>query len=156
MVDFFSKLSLSAAHRTTWVFGAGASVPYEVPPQRLVLKRFAEMGRPGGDQAQRSFEDLRGCVRAHCAQVFPGLPMEDPRVSLEEVRCVRDRRDDQRSSRSQSAKAVAALNDLILALRAGTSIFGRGDAREWMTHERGGTPSPYAELLERAPTGRRR
>jgi len=115
MVDFFSKLSLSAAHRTTWVFGAGASVPYEVPPQRLVLKRFAEMGRPGGD-----------------------------------------RRDDQRSSRSQSAKAVAALNDLILALRAGTSIFGRGDAREWMTHERGGTPSPYAELLERAPTGRRR
>jgi hypothetical protein len=54
-----------------------------------------------------------------------------------------------RSSQEERQNAEKALKDLGDALRQATMVFGRGDAKYWKPHNRNGTPSPYAELLEK-------
>jgi hypothetical protein len=81
------RLSLGAAGRTVWLFGAGASAcsPYDVPIQAGVLRHFAKMLRPGPPRVQQDLKDLRQRVREHCKSVLPGLALEDDGVTLEEL-----------------------------------------------------------------------
>ena len=150
--QMFDRLSLAAANRTVWLFGAGASAcaPYEVPTQAGLLKRFASMSRPGPSSVQQGFETLRARVRDHCRRVLPGLPMEHEDVTLEEVFSAYElARDDPRSAADEVLQAADAFDDLLQALRITTYVFGRGDSKKWMPHARDDTPSPYAELVEK-------
>jgi hypothetical protein len=76
--------------------------------------------------------------------------MIDKRLSLDEVFSAYElRRTELRSTTTESSAAATAFDNLIEALRHAMQVFGRGDAKKWKPHERGGKPSPYAELLER-------
>ena len=157
MARRFDRVSLSAATRTAWVFGAGASAcpPYDVPTQAGVLRRFGKMTRPGPAGVQQALDALRDRVRGHCTRVLPGLKMEDDSVTLEEVFAAFElARDDPRSTTEEVTQAFDAFDDLLQALRIATYVFGRGDAKKWAPHARGGTASPYAELIEQiVPAG---
>jgi len=148
----YDRISLSEFTRTVWVFGAGASVvePYKVPTQYRLLSHFANMTRPGPDQYQKNLDALRQSVRAHCKAVQPGLQMEDPRLSLEEVFSAYELAIlEKRSSPDAARQAERALADLREALRLATQVYGPGTLKKWMPHGRGTVRSPYAELLER-------
>lgn len=149
-MTFVDELKISDAKRTVWIFGAGASVPYKVPAQAQVLARFAKAPRPGPAAAKVSLDNLRKRVQTHCNRVLPGLPMDDPAVTLEEIFSAYELAlADPRSTRDEVTNAQKALDDLLQALRIATQVFGRGDANKYKPHARSGTKSPYAELIEK-------
>jgi hypothetical protein len=143
----FSRLSLADADRTAWIFGAGASVPYDVPVQAYLLDHFMRIRK--GPRFERNLDQLRRAVGAHCRRVLPGLAMDDAQLSLEEVFAAYElARSDRRSTEPERRFADAALRDLRDAVRYATFVFGPGNAHKFRPHDRAGTPSPYAELLE--------
>lgn len=146
-----SRLPLSGATRTVWIFGAGASAPppYRIPVQTALLTRFATMKRTGGPSFLAKFEELRTAVREHCRRVQPGLGMEDPLLSLEEVFASYELvRNAPKSTRDERLDAEKAISELREAIRVATYVFGPGSANKWRPHSRNGVRSPYAELLE--------
>lgn len=148
----FDRLSLGTHERTVWIFGAGASAakPYEVPVQNRLLERFADMKQPGDLKFQADFAKLKTRVEGYCKEVQPGISFKDPKLSLEEVFSAYEiARNELRSTLQQSQAADKAIRDLREAIRAATSVYGSGDAKEFQPHARAGVLSPYAELLEK-------
>lgn len=151
-MQHISNLELEQADSTVWIFGAGASrsEPYDIPIQTQLLQRFATMTRPGTAKFQAKLQELRERVRRYCQKVQPGVAYDDQNLTLEEVFSAYELvLREPRSSQEERLNAENALRDLGDALRHATMVFGRGDARHWKPHDRNGTPSPYAELLEK-------
>lgn len=150
MTTQIDSLSVTAAARTVWVFGAGASLFYEVPSQARLLDRLATMNRPGTYGTQARFDELKKRIEQHIERVLPGLEYTDSRVSLEEVFSSYELQlADARSSAEEMSTAHKAISDLREGIRIATQVYGRGDSRKWRPHAREGTASPYAELIEK-------
>jgi hypothetical protein len=151
-MKIFDRLSLGTHERTVWIFGAGASAtkPYDIPLQNRLLERFAEMKGQRGQEIQADFAKLKTRVERYCKEVQPGISFKDPKLSLEEVFSAYEiARNELRSTLQQSQASDKAIRDLREAIRAATSVYGSGDAKEFQPHARGGVLSPYAELLEK-------
>ncbi len=150
MPRVIENMTLTDAEATAWVFGAGASVPYDVPVQARLLQRFANMEPPGGVAFRERLDVLREKVASHCRSVQPGLAMTDGELSLEEVFAAHELVvGNRRASVDQRHAAEEAIVDLREAVRRATYVYGRGDALKWRPHERDGAESPYAELIEK-------
>ncbi|MCK6570681.1 hypothetical protein L6V77_06145 [Myxococcota bacterium] len=149
-----TELSLSAAPRTAWIFGAGASrcAPYNVPTQFSLMARFSTQPVAGATPALRQhFRDVRGRLPGWIAQVQPGRVWTDWQVSLEEVFSHYElvATQPRLHTPTQVAEARQALDDLTFALRAATAVFGGNNALKFRPFERpAGTAAPYAELVE--------
>jgi hypothetical protein len=154
---FFDKLRLNDATRTVWVFGAGASVFYDVPSQEKLLARFLDGSRPikHGPKGQRQLEERRDRVEAYCRNAYPGLEPSDPGVALEELFALYElMRDDPRSTPEEVGLAGRALRDLLLAIRHATVVPGKATQAKWLPFARERERSPYAELIEQVfPSG---
>ena len=76
---FFKRMTLSESQRTAWVFGAGASVFYDVPPQVKLLSRFLDEQQPtrGSPKGQQTIKERRRRIEAYCRKVYPGLDPKD-------------------------------------------------------------------------------
>ena len=98
----------------------------------------------------RDLQSLRNRIKQHCARVQPGLEWNSAELSLEEVfaafELVLD--DPNASTRDERRAAERALRDLSEGVRIATFVYGRGDARKFLPHDRNGVSSSYAELLE--------
>lgn len=153
------RLSLSAASATAWIFGAGASrcKPYNVPTQMGLMRHFAQQSVAGATpELREAFTAARDRLPGWIRRVQPGREWTDWRVSLEEVFSHYELMlaDDAPHSASEREEARVALDDLLLALRSATSVFGARTAKKYRPFERGaGDSAPYAELLERILTG---
>jgi hypothetical protein len=150
-----TELSLSAAPRTAWIFGAGASrcAPYNVPTQFSLMARFSTQPVAGATPALRQhFRDVRGRLPGWIAQVQPGRVWTDWQVSLEEVFSHYElvATQPRLHTPTQVAEARQALDDLTFALRAATAVFGGNNALKFRPFERpaGTAARPYAELVE--------
>ena len=154
----FSTLSLGGATRTAWIFGAGASrcPPYKVPTQMGLLKRFEKQPVAGKTEALRqAFLDARARVPGWVQRVQPGRHWLDPEISLEEVFSYYELvlAEPEHHTAEGLADARQALDDLLLALRAATSVFGGHNAFKYRPFERkAGDSAPYAELVEQILT----
>ena len=152
-------LSLGSANQTAWIFGAGAPrcKPYNVPTQFGLLRHFARQPVAGATPALRdAFTAARGRLPGWVNRVQPGREWTDPRVSLEEVFSHYELMllPDAPHTPKERTEARQALDDLLLALRAATSVFGSQTAKKYRPFERGaGESAPYAELVERILTG---
>lgn len=146
---------LRDAPRTALVFGAGASVFYDVPLQPWLLARFMAGTPRGGARNREIIRKRRLRIRRCCRVVYPGLAPTDPGVALEEVFAAYELlRDDPRSTAKEVRKAHSILKDLLLAVRYATVVPGKLTQPKWQPFSRNDTRSPYAELLERlVPAG---
>lgn len=151
----FETLSLSAAARTVWIFGAGASAcpPYKVPTQLGLLQHIDKMKRTPGStpELRAEFKGARERLPEWVRRVQPGRDWLDWRVCLEEVFSHYElvHGDTENASPAERAEARQALHDLRLAVRAATSVSGRIDGpRHRALGHRGRERAPYAELVE--------
>ena len=150
-MKWIDRLELSQAQKTAWIFGAGASRsdPYAVPVQSELLQHFATMTRPGTKGLQAKLQELRERVRGHCQRIQPGLAFDSTNLSLEEVFSAYELVLANPASSQERLNAEGAVRDLGDALRQATLVFGPGNAAKFKPYARDGTPSPYAELVEK-------
>lgn len=148
----FETLEKSAAAKTTWVFGAGASAPgpYRVPSQPDMLRAFFHKKFPGRGRRQSYIADLKEAIKADCQFILPGANPESETVSLEEVFSAYELMlSESRTAPKDREYAEEALGRMKEAIQLSTYALGRGDSKKWKPHGRGAVRSPYAELLEK-------